>query len=139
MARLNRDIASKCRKMVEFEEANHVGISTVVGDVPEPVRIATCLLTASAITDSVRLHDVGEVVGLAACDDPTEALLVREAFTGSGVLRPHVDVESRRASNISELRNPALRESSLRRLLGLEPDAEFDAIEAVRRSAGGAA
>ncbi|MDD2600027.1 MAG: hypothetical protein PHO37_12515 [Kiritimatiellae bacterium] len=129
VARTNIQLDDGCNKLRAIEQSSNgaIGIPALFGtDLPNPIRIAIAILAGKATSGAWphATHCVGTMLQPSAGTSPKDLLLVRESFSKSGALRPHI--HCRLARVIDEISDLTLRESSYRRLLALEPDYECE-------------
>jgi hypothetical protein len=129
LARVEREISELCEQLRVTD-----GFRSVLGseDAHDAVIVAIALLVAQALTGDARFGTVADLATTAGGRCATTLVDLHEAWRHGGVLRRICRVGLRGASNLGELGNPTLRESVLRQLLELDPDSEFDEIDAAR-------
>jgi len=130
---IERACASMRKTEVEVEDS--FGVRALLGqDAGDGIRSAVALLAANVVTRDVSFRSVSELAELACGRVPADLVALHDAFTRTGVLRPHVRLRFRASdAHVGEAR-VSMRESSYRVLLGLSADSEMDEMERATRA-----
>jgi hypothetical protein len=113
-------------RAAETADGHRYGVEALLGfDPHESIRVCLCVLAAKGLSSEIVDADsVPDLATLCAGREPEGVVCIHAAFGRRGILYEHTHTVDRRKNGFSEWAFPALREESLRKLIGLETEAQ---------------
>jgi hypothetical protein len=120
ICKLNRGIGKTADEIAALESGNY-GVNTILDAPTQLERVTVALMVVSRLVGDVgrELRGIESLVDTVGGMDMEDALAVRSLFRGDSQLRPHIHIHYAETLDESDVR---LKESSLNRVLGNQPD-----------------